>query len=147
MENKLLKIILIIFISNTIISCKGQDNVSEFATTWHEIKKKENNYYMVDCGYEGNWIKIQNDSIYDHGIMEENIFKIKRIAKENSSTSFYIDEKEKYELIWVDKDKGVIILKNGLDNNLLKYFVNEAHLKNIKKIKGTSKDCIISEEE
>ncbi|MBO6186083.1 MAG: hypothetical protein J6O88_15595 [Chryseobacterium sp.] len=78
--------------------------------------------------------------------MEENTFRIQRVAKGNKATSFYIDEKEKYEISWVDKNKGIIKLINGVDNNSLKYYVNESHLKKIKKIKGTNKDCITSEE-
>jgi len=76
--------------------------------------------------------------------MEENTFRIQRVAKK-MNPFVYIDEKDKYEVSWVDKNSGIIKLVNGVDNNSLKYYVNEYHLKKIKKIKGTMTDCITSE--
>lgn len=144
-DNKFLKLILIFFILSINISCRGQNNFTELTTSWFEVKKQGSNYFIIDCGYDGGWIKIQNDSITDHGIMEENTFKIQRVAKENESICIYIDEKNKYEVSWVDKNSGIIKLVNGVDNNSLKYYVNEHHLKKIKKIKGTTTDCVTSE--
>lgn len=144
-DNKFLKLILIFFILGLTISCKGQNNFPEINTSWFEVKKQRGQYIIIDCGYEGGWIRIKNDSITDHGIMEENTFKIKRFARENKSIYIYIDKKDKYEIFWVDKRLGIIKLVNGVDNNSVKYYVNKYNLKKIKKIKGSTTDCITSE--
>lgn len=140
---KYLKLLLVFLVIN---SCKGQQGTSDFSTTWYEVKKQGDNFIIVDCGYEGQSFKIQNDSIFDHDIMEDSTFKIHHILKEGNLTSFYINENDKYSLSWINKEKGIIKRVSEIDGNITKYYVNQTNLNKIKKIKGTSKDCISSEE-
>lgn len=133
-------------ISTKEISKNKNVNASDYTTTWFEIKKQGNNYTIVDCGYEGQSFKIQNDSIYDHDIMEDSSFKIHHIVKKDDLTSFYINEKDKYSISWINKEKGIIKRVSDIDDNIIKYYVNKSNLNKITKVKGTSKDCISSEE-
>jgi hypothetical protein len=135
---KYLKLIFIFFIIN---SCKGQNDIAGLTTTWYEIEKREEGYRMVDCGYEGEWIRIGEDSITEHDIMEESVFKIHHTVKDDNSTSIYISENEKYIISWIDKKKGIIQISSTF-NESKKYFVGKSYLGIIEKIKGTSKDCI-----
>ncbi|SHM55027.1 hypothetical protein [Chryseobacterium polytrichastri] len=140
---KYLQLILMLFI---ITSCKGQDDNVDLNTTWYEIKKQGNNYSIVDCGYEGEWFKIVNDSIYDHGIMEDSKFKIDRIVRKENSVSLYINKKEEYNITWIDRKRGIIKKTSDLEGNNSKYYVRKSNLNNIKHVKGTNKDCITSED-
>ncbi|WP_160139355.1 hypothetical protein [Chryseobacterium sp. c4a] len=140
---KYLKLLLFFLAIN---SCKGQKDISDLTTTWYEIKKQGNIYIIIDCGYEGESFKIENDSIYDHGIMEDSVFKLHHVVSESDITSIYINEKEKYEISWIDKTKGIIKRINNIDDNIVKYYVNKTNLNKIKKVKGNSKDCITNED-
>lgn len=100
-------LIILFSILFLVISCKDQNDLSDLKTTWYEIKKQDNKYSIVDCGYAGKSFKIKNDSILYHGIMEDSSFKIQRIAKNSNSTSLYIDANEKYEISWIDITKGI----------------------------------------
>lgn len=140
---KFLKLFLIFLALN---SCKGQKDVSDFTTTWYEVKKQGNNYLIVDCGYEGESFKIQNDSIYDHGTMEDSTFKIHHIVKGDDLTSFYINENDKYKISWIDKTKGIIKRESDIDGYTTKYYVSKVNLNKINRVKGSSKDCISSED-
>ncbi|KFE96951.1 hypothetical protein [Chryseobacterium luteum] len=137
---KYLKLVLIFFL---IGSCKGQNDVSSFNTTWYEVKKQGNEYVIIKCGYDGEWLEIQHDSIFDHGTMEENKFKIHHVIQNENSTFLYINENEKYNISWINKKQGIAKVIN--DNNT-KYYVNKPNLNNIKKLKGTNKDCISVED-
>jgi hypothetical protein len=68
---KYIKILLFQFI--LFISCFGQNEIkfSDLTTSWYEVKQKGREYVAVDYGYEGEWIRINKDSICNHGAMEE----------------------------------------------------------------------------
>lgn len=138
-----LKLLLIIL---TINSCKGQNDASDILTSWYEVNKQGDNYYIVDCGYSGESFKIQNDSILDHGIMEDSVFKIQHIIKKKNIISLYINDKEKYDISWIDKSRGIIKRVSSLDGSLIKYYVNITNLNKINRVKGTSKDCMSSDD-
>lgn len=140
---KYLKLILIFLVIN---SCKGQTDITDLKTTWYEIKKQGDKYSIIDCGYEGEWFRIKNDSIFEHGVMEDSSFKVHDITKGDNLVSLYISEKEKYDISWIDKEKGIIKKTSNIDGSIAKYYVNESHLNKINKVKGSSKDCISSED-
>lgn len=138
-----IKLLLIIL---TLNSCKGQNDTPDLKTTWYEIKKQDNNFIILDCGYEGESFKIENDSLFEHGVMEDSSFKIDHITSNDNIASLYIDQKDKYSISWVNKSEGIIKRISSLDQNLIKYFVNKKNADKIRKVKGTNKDCITSED-
>ncbi|WP_313375651.1 hypothetical protein [Chishuiella sp.] len=142
---KYFKLILIIFI---IHSCQGQNEKSILGTTWYEVKKNGNDYYIIDCGYNNESFKIKNDSIYDYGIMEDSSFKIYKIVEnKNNLISVYINKDEKYDISWFNKEKSIIKRTGSLDGDLVKYYVNKKNLNKIEVIKGNSENCITFEDE
>jgi len=40
--------------------------------------------------------------------MEDSSFKVHDITKGDNLVSLYISEKEKYDISWIDKEKGII---------------------------------------
>jgi hypothetical protein len=135
---KYLKLIIIFF---TINLFKGQNDIADFLTTWYEIEKQQEGYRIVDCGYEGEWIRIKKDSINEHGVMEESFFKIHHIKEDGNSTSIYINGIEKYIISWIDKKKGIIQVSSSFNENK-RYYVAKSYLGRIERVKGTGKDCV-----
>lgn len=149
-----MKYIYIVFVLFCFVSCKeknsslnnerkivfnNKNNISNLITTWYEVKQRSDSYILSDCGYEGRWLKIKKDSIYEHGIMEDSHFGIYKIIKNDNEILLYINEMDFYSISWVDKLKKIINIKSEFYGNINRYYVSKG---NLKKIQKNGADCI-----
>jgi hypothetical protein len=123
-------------------NCQSQNKNLEFNTEWFEVKLFNYEFQVVDCGYEGEWFKIKNDSIYDHGVMEELNLKIFKTFEIKDTLYVYIDQDRFYKLFWVNHEKGIIKREDNFYGNISRYYVNKKNFKEFSKVKGSSRDCI-----
>ncbi len=78
----------ILLISQLIMS---QIKTSEIKTTWYEVNKiSKNNYAIIDCNYRGEEIKITDNKIFEHGVMEDSEFEIESINVQGNSTYIFL---------------------------------------------------------
>lgn len=142
------KLSIIIFLVSLIISCKSQDSNEDYIGSWQEVQQKNNEFVIVDCGYNGESIKISGDSIYEKGIMEDSNSKIDHVKQDESGTTLFIDnfEKSYYRFTWINKQKGISQweIQNNENDKIVRYFINNLNSKNLKIVKGTKTDCITS---
>jgi tetratricopeptide (TPR) repeat protein len=143
------KKVIILLILNLILSCKSKDSKEDYKGKWVEVKKRDSEFLIIDCGYKGEDIKIINDSIFKNGIMESTKEKIDHIKEDETGVSLFTDKTEKsyYKFLLVNKKKGLAKweIKNN-DLRITKYFVNEINTDKIKKIQGTKADCITNDD-
>lgn len=144
------KLAIIIFLLSIIISCKSQHSNEDYVGTWQEVQQKNNGFAIVDCGYDGESIKVSNDSVFEKGIMEDSNFKIDHVQQDDSGTTLYIDKFEKsyYRFTWINKPKGISKweIQHNETAKIVRYFVNNLNSKNLRIVKGTKTDCITSED-
>lgn len=149
-QKKMKKISIIIFLASLIISCKSQHSKEDYVGTWQEVQQKNNEFVIVDCGYDGESIKVANDSIFEKGIMEDSNFKIDHVQQDDSGTTLFIDKFEKsyYRFTWINKQKGISKweIQQNETAKIVRYFVNNLNSKNLRIVKGTKTDCITSED-
>ena len=144
------KLVFILFLLGTMVSCKSEDSSEEYIGTWLEVKQKGNEFVLVDCGYDGESIKTSRDSIFEKGIMEDSNMKIDHVKLNKDGISLFTDKSEKsyYRFQWIDKNKGISKWEITYDGSstVVKYFVNKLNFKSIKTVKGTKVDCITSDD-
>lgn len=144
------KLVLIIFLLSIVICCKSQDSKEDYIGTWQEVQKINNEFVIVDCGYDRESIKISGNSIFEKGIMEDSKLKIDHVKQDETGTTLFIDKLEKsyYRFTWVDKKKGISKweIQNNENTKIVRYFINNLNLKNIRIVKGTKTDCITNDD-
>jgi len=122
------KIIFGLLILNLMLSCKSQDSKEDYIGTWLEVQQKDNEFVIVDCGYEGETLKTSNDSIMEKGIMEDVDIKIDHMKEDETGVTLFTDKLEKsyYKFLWIDKEKGISKweIQYSESYNVVKYFVN-----------------------
>lgn len=145
--------ILFISICLFLFGCNASSNEKEnYQTTWLEVIKKGNEYVFIDCGYKGQLLKIDENTIFERGIMEDNYLNIDYKKIEGDSIFLYTDKNEKfyYNLKWIDKEKGLgkwTIKDADVSHVMTRYYCDSTKLANYKRIKGDKEDCITNEEE
>jgi hypothetical protein len=143
------KLVFILFLVNTILSCKSQDNKKDYIGTWIQVQQKDGAFVKVDCGYEGGSIKASDNSIFEKGIMEDSNMKIDHVKQDKESIILFADKREKsyYKFLWIDKEKGISKweIYDG-SSTMVKFYANAFKLKNKKKIKGTEADCVSNDD-
>jgi len=144
------KLAIIIFLLSIIMSCKSQHSNEDYVGTWQEVQQKNNEFVIVDCGYDGESIKISGDSIFEKGIMEDSNSKIDHVKQDESGTTLFIDKFEKsyYRFTWINKQKGISKweIQNNENTKIVRYFINNLNSKNLIIVKGTKTDCITSKD-
>ncbi|MBF4516823.1 hypothetical protein IRZ71_10725 [Flavobacterium sp. ANB] len=144
------KIIFGLLMLSLILSCKSQDSKENYIGTWLEVKQKNKEFVLVDCGYEGGSLKTSNNSIFEKGIMEDVDMKIDHIKEGEDGITLFTDKLEKsyYKFLWIDKEKGISKweIQYSESSKVVKYFVNALNVKSVKKIQGTKTDCISKED-
>ncbi|MGE8340656.1 MAG: hypothetical protein ACN6OI_06450 [Flavobacterium sp.] len=139
-----------LLLSGLLLSCKSQDSIENYKGTWIEVQNRGSEFLIIDCGYQGENIKIINDSIFENGVMESTKAKIDHIKEDETGVSLFTDKTDKsyYKFLFVNKEKG--LAKWEIKNNdlpiVIKYFINEVSANKIKKIKGTNDDCITNDD-
>jgi len=107
---------------------------------------KDNQFVIVNCGYEGGSLKTSNNSIFEKVIMEDINVKIDHIKQDESGIILFTDKSEKayYKFVWIDKEKGISKweIQCSESSKIVKYFVNTLKANSVKTIKGTNADCI-----
>lgn len=144
------RIIFSLLILNVLLSCKSQDSKEDYIGTWLEVQKKNNEFVIVDCGYEGASLKTSNNSIFEKGVMEDIDMKIDHIKQDETGITLFTDKLEKsyYKFLWIDKEKGISkwdIQRSG-SPSFVRYFVNKLNIDKIKTIKGSKAECISNED-
>lgn len=144
------KIIFGLFILNIMLSCKSQDSKEDYIGTWLEVQQKDNEFVIVDCGYEGGSLKTSNNSILEKGIMEDVDMKIDHVKEGEDGITLFTDKLEKsyYKFLWINKEKGISKweIQYSESSKVVKYFVNALNVDSVKKIQGTKVDCISKED-
>lgn len=149
MSKRRLKVLFLTVYLLIVIPCNSQSKQKDdrpYLGVWEEISKKNNEYVFIDCGYNGQLLKVSDISIYDRGIMEETTLKIYYIGKGNNTYILYVDKEKKsfYKFKWINREKGIAKWNDG---NIDRIYINKFNLSKIKHIKGTKDDCITEEEE
>ncbi len=144
MSIKGLKFLLLVIYLPIAISCNSQNKQKDnkpYLGIWEEINKEKDEYVFIDCGYNGQLLKVSNLSIYDRSIMESAILKIYYIDKKNDTYLLYIDEEKKsfYKFKWINKERGIAEWNDG---NISRIYINNSNLSKIKHVKGTKDNCI-----
>lgn len=139
-----------LLLSGLLLSCKSQDSIENYKGKWIEVQNRGSEFLIIDCGYQGENIKIINDSIFENGVMESTKAKIDHIKEDETGVSLFTDKTDKsyYKFLFVNKEKG--LAKWEIKNNdlpiVIKYFINEVSANKIKKIKGTKDDCVSNDD-
>ncbi|MEP6803042.1 MAG: hypothetical protein ABI892_00860 [Flavobacterium sp.] len=140
------KLVFGLLLLNIMLSCKSQDSKDNYIGTWLEVQQKNNEFVLVDCGYDGESLKTSNNSILEKGIMEDVDMKIDHKKEEEDGITLFTDKLEKtyYKFLWIDKEKGISKweIKYSESSKVVKYFVNALKANSVKKIQGTKADCI-----
>lgn len=136
-------------LSILLFSCADDKASEAYLGKWTELKKTGNGYVIVNCGYEGQSITVYKDSVFSKGTMEDFTLPVDH-AKYADSVQLYSDKTEKtyYSFSWADEKKGIakwLFKQDGLPD-IVRYYVNNSNLKNIKTIKGTPEDCVTTDE-
>jgi len=145
------QLLCIALVSILFFSCTKEKETTNYIGKWTEVKKTGNDFVIVNCGYEGENLTIYADSIFVHGTMEDYTMPLDHISQAKNTTQLYSDKDEKayYSFTWEDKSRGIAkfeLRQEGIPE-ITKYYVNSDKLKTIKVVKGTSVDCITSEDE
>lgn len=143
------KLIAFLILLNLAISCNSQGSKKEYLGEWVKVSQQKNEFVIVKCDYESEILKVSDNSIFEHGIMEDTNYKITRIKNNDKEDLLFIekDEKSYFKFNWIDKEKGIAKWQVSDNNSKIdKYFVLRSKLKGIKSVKGTGKDCITSGE-
>ena len=83
------RILILLSFFSFIVSCKPNRQLQGYDTTWTQVKKVGDVYQLMDCGYPAVSITVANDSVYHHGVMEDNNFKADHIRRENDQVTLY----------------------------------------------------------
>lgn len=141
------KLIAFILLLVSTISCNSQINKKEYIGEWIKLSQLKNEFVIIKCDYADETLKVSENSIFEHGIMEDTNYKIYQI-KNNDKVNILFTEKDGksyFKFTWFDKVKGIAKWQI-VDNNIKidKYFVIKTKVKNIKSVKGTTADCLTS---
>lgn len=147
MRNRIMFGLLIL---SVVLSCKSKDSPRDYIGNWLEVKQKSNEFVIIDCGYDGMSLKIDNDSIFEKGIMEDVNLKIDHIKQDESGTTLFIDKLEKsyYKFSWIDKENSISKWEIKYDESpiVINFFINKIKSNKIKTVKGSKLDCISTED-
>lgn len=141
----MIKILLSLILLNNLFSCTPQVNNKDYVGEWLEVKHQNNEFVIVKCDYDLETLKVSQNSIFEHGVMEDTNYKIFSVKKNEKVDILFTDNNKKsyFKFYWIDKQKGIAKWQIVDGNNLLdKYFVLKAKSKEIKSLKGTSINCI-----
>ncbi len=127
-----------------LCNCNNQISISDLTGEWYEIKFENNKYQFIDCGYDGEYFIIKNDSIYDHGVMEDFISEIIKKESIKDTIYLYVDERNYYKLFLINKEREIIKRESSF-GNISRFYISGKNLHTIEKIKGTSNDCVSSD--
>ena len=119
-------------------SCQP-NQVKNLQGTWFEIQKIQQHFVEPACDHTET-IRITADSIYHHAMMEDVSAPIHHVKNNNGQTTFFIDAEENshFKFSWIDETKGISRWEIKFTNDplMVKFFVNEGHRTQIKKVKG-----------
>ena len=98
-----------LLLSGLLLSCKSQDSIENYKGKWIEVQNRGSEFLIIDCGYQGENIKIINDSIFENGVMESTKAKIDHIKEDETGVSLFTDKTDKsyYKFLFVNKGKGL----------------------------------------
>lgn len=143
------KSILVLFLLNIIISCNSQVNKKDYIGEWIEVKFQKNEFVIIKCGYEGETLKVSENSIFEHGTMEDSNYKIDNVKSNDKENILFTEKSEKsyFKFSWLDKEKGIAKwqIVDG-DSKTDKYFVIKSKSKAVKSVNGTDAECITNED-
>jgi len=133
-----------------LFSCAHDKAADDYTGKWIEVKKVDNDFVIINCGDRGESLTVYNDSVVANGVMEDFTMPVEHIAIAADKTLLYNNKAERtfYAFTWVNKQKGIAkwsYVQEGLPA-MVKFYVNNNNLKNIKTVKGTSADCITEED-
>lgn len=126
----------VILLLSLVISCTSNQPALNFADTWTVIDNQENDFQLTDTASNNETIKVTPDSIIHTGIMDELRFKADHIHSSNQGVTYYPGKEERYfyKFTWVDPKRGIAKCEIDQDGtSLVRYVVNKANLKSIKK--------------
>jgi len=132
------------------ITCADNKDTGAYLGIWTEVKKVDNEFVIIDCGYSGESLTVYKDSVFSKGVMEDFTMPVGHVTSSDNEVQLYSDNTRKtfYSFTWLDKQKGIAkwsYIQEGLAA-MVKYYVAYSYLKNIKTVKGTSADCITAED-
>ncbi|HEX8546991.1 MAG TPA: hypothetical protein VF691_08525 [Cytophagaceae bacterium] len=139
------------FSNETTISERAAE---ELTGNWIEVKKKNNNYFIVDCGTNPQSIRVTKDSIFEGGAMEDTWYEIASISSAGGSDAqnlFNIETSSKtvFQFSWIGKESGLSkwkIFYPGFDYPMERFYIKEAKRKSFKRVRGDNKDCYTDED-
>jgi len=133
-----------------LFSCANDKETNEYLGKWTEVKRVNNEFVIVDCGYSGEVLTVYKDSVFSKGVIEDFTLPVDHVNPSPNEIKLYSDTTDKtfYNFTWQDKQKGIAkwsYVQDGLPA-VVRYYVTDSNLKNIKTVKGTSADCITAED-
>jgi len=143
------RILILLSVLSLMVCCKPNSQLQGYTTTWTQVKKVGDAYQLIDYGYGAESITIVNDSVYHHGVMEDNNFKADHTSQENDQVTLYPQKQESsfYRFLWVNEERGIGQWQIADNSTVVtRYFVNAANLKNVKTVKGGKTDCITGDD-
>jgi len=143
-------LVLTTLLSILLISCAADKETNDYLGKWTAVKKINNEFVIIDCGYPGASLSVSKDSVLSKGVMEDFTMPIDHINALPNEAQIYNDKAGKtfYSFTWQDKQKGIAkwtYTQEGLPA-IITYYVAESNIKNMKTVKGTSADCITAED-
>ena len=143
---KLIAFVILIIIT---ISCNSQVNEKDYLGEWVKLSQLKSEFVIVKCDYEGETLKVSENSIFEHGIMEDSNYKINHIKNNDKEKILFTekDGKSYFKFTWLDKERGIAKWQIADNNSKIdKYFVIKTKIKGIKSVKGTKADCVTSDD-
>jgi hypothetical protein len=140
---------LILLIASFAIACNPSVNEDLFEGTWTAVTKTAKSCQIIDCGLPGEQITLASDSLSHKGTMDDISFKADHITNENGETVYFPgkDKKFYYRFIWADDQAGITNCEINMNGTkVMRFFVNQTNIGEVKKVKGGSADCVTANE-
>src|SRR5258705_82692 len=99
-------LILVTYLLITAISCNSQVSNKRYIGEWIEVKQQNNQFVIIKCDYEGETLKVSDNSIFEHGVMEDSNYKINHIKNNDKENILFTEKNEKsyFKFVWLDKE-------------------------------------------